>query len=342
MEATESVMRPAPDYVLVPRSTIEALLDSLDLPTPAPVDYDPSEFLAEFEQACKIDYRLHSLTIRERTRHVKRLLKFLDKHPLHATRPELRQFLALNPAQNAVKALRVLYGRFLGSDLASCFTVPQSPPRIVVVPIRDQLWNTFERLNTLELRAAFLLLATSGLRRHELMELTPAQIDLENRTILPSTSTTSTTKLQWATCFNAEAKAALQELLLERRTEVLGTSVLNTPRPDERIFTLYKDTLTRKLKRASSPAGFKITPQVLRDWFCNELGRLGVQDRYVDAFCGRIPRRVLGRHYTDYSPERLKEIYDRAGLRVFDRDLIARAGEGERGFAPKPPFHPPL
>jgi len=60
------------------------------------------------------------------------LLKFLGKHPLEATRPELRQFLALNPAQNAVKALRVLYGRFLGSDLASCFKFPQSPPHAVV------------------------------------------------------------------------------------------------------------------------------------------------------------------------------------------------------------------
>lgn len=324
MEAVKSVPQPAPDYVLVPRSVIEDLLNSLG-GTQNGIEngmengvYDPSEFLAEFEQACRIDYRLHSLTIRERTRHIGRLLKFLDKHPLHATRPELRQFLALNPAQNAVKALRVLYGRFLGSDLASCFTVPQSPPRIVVVPTRDQLWNTFERLNTLELRTAFLLLATSGLRRHELMELTPSQIDLESRTILPS-GDPSRTKLQWATCFNDEAKAVLRELLLEKSSH-----------PDERIFTLYKDTLTRKLKRASSLSGFKITPQTLRDWFCNELGRLGVQDRYVDAFCGRIPRRVLGRHYTDYSPERLKEIYDRAGLRVFDHEIVGSTAKRQK------------
>jgi hypothetical protein len=35
-----------------------------------------------------------------------------------------------------------------------------------------------------------------------------------------------------------------------------------------------------------------------------------------DAFCGRVPRSVLARHYTDFSPERLKRIYDGAGLRV--------------------------
>lgn len=47
-----------------------------------------------------------------------------------------------------------------------------------------------------------------------------------------------------------------------------------------------------------------------------EMGSLGVQDRYVDAFCGRVPQSILARHYTDYSPERLKEIYDRADLRL--------------------------
>jgi len=47
-----------------------------------------------------------------------------------------------------------------------------------------------------------------------------------------------------------------------------------------------------------------------------ELRRLGVSDRYVDAFYGRVPRTVLARHYTDSSPEKLKEIYDKANLKV--------------------------
>jgi len=46
------------------------------------------------------------------------------------------------------------------------------------------------------------------------------------------------------------------------------------------------------------------------------MGELGVPDRYIDAFCGRVPKSVLARHYTDYSPERLKRIYDKAGLKV--------------------------
>jgi intergrase/recombinase len=54
----------------------------------------------------------------------------------------------------------------------------------------------------------------------------------------------------------------------------------------------------------------------LRDWFCQEVEKLGVPDRYIDTFCGRVPRSVLARHYTDFSPEKLKEIYDKANLKV--------------------------
>jgi len=36
----------------------------------------------------------------------------------------------------------------------------------------------------------------------------------------------------------------------------------------------------------------------------------------VDALCGRTPKSVLARHYTDYSPIKLKTIYDRVGLRI--------------------------
>jgi len=313
MEATESAKHPG--YVLVPISAIENFMTLVNSP-PAPANFNPSEFLTEFEQACRIDYRLRRATIWERTRHAEKLLKFLDKHPIRATRQELRQFLMLNPAQNVVKTIRVLYGRFLGSDLAKCFKVPQSPQRVIIVPSREQLRQTYENLNDLELEAAFLLLASSGLRRHELLELTPTQIDLESRMITPhySNEVVSQTKLQWITFFNDEAKSVLQELLCAK-----------SPSPDERIFTFYKDTPTKKFKRASAASGFKITPQVLRDWFCNEMGRLGVQDRYVDAFCGRVPKKVLGRHYTDYSPERLKEIYENAKLRVFDHAMLEPA-----------------
>lgn len=293
----------------IPRSAIEALLRSLSsslatAPPQAPAVFDPVEFLTEFSQACQVDYQLAPLTIREYMRHVQGLLIFLDKHPIQATRPELRRFFMVNTARNAVKALRVLYGRFLGSDLAKCFKIPQSIPRVVVGPTKEQLQLTYSHMKTLELETAFLIFASSGLRRHELLELMPSQIDIERRMILPAEER-NPTKLQYVTFFNDEAKPLLQKLIAER-----------SPGPDDLIFGVRKDPLKRGFEHATMTCGYNITPKVLRYWFCNEMGRLGVQDRYIDAFCGRISRSVLARHYTDYSPECLKAIYDKASLSV--------------------------
>jgi len=117
------------------------------------------------------------------------------------------------------------------------------------------------------------------------------------------------TKKSWVGFFNQEAYDALIQYLNECK---------NNPKCSNKVklftFTFRdKSTLWRE---ARDKTGLAITPQILRDWFCCELGELGVQDRYVDAFCGRVPKSVLARHYTDYNPERLKRIYDRANLKV--------------------------
>ncbi|KXA92994.1 hypothetical protein AKJ64_01635 [candidate division MSBL1 archaeon SCGC-AAA259E17] len=50
--------------------------------------------------------------------------------------------------------------------------------------------------------------------------------------------------------------------------------------------------------------------------FASEKRNLGVSGEHIDAFCGRIPRSVRAKHYTDYSPERLKEVYEKASITV--------------------------
>jgi len=54
----------------------------------------------------------------------------------------------------------------------------------------------------------------------------------------------------------------------------------------------------------------------LLKWFSSEMATLGEGDRYIDTFCGRTPKTILARHYTDYSPEKLKRIYDKADLKI--------------------------
>ena len=112
------------------------------------------------------------------------------------------------------------------------------------------------------------------------------------------------TKKSYLSFYNKECECHLKRYL-ESRKDL-----------DSRLFILNESTQREIFKRCSKISSIKITPQILRKWFCCEMANLGVQDRYVDAFCGRVPQSVLARHYTDYSPERLKEIYDKANISV--------------------------
>jgi len=46
------------------------------------------------------------------------------------------------------------------------------------------------------------------------------------------------------------------------------------------------------------------------------MSNLEAQDRYVDAFWGKVPKSVLAICYIDYSSKRLREIYEKADLRT--------------------------
>ena len=48
----------------------------------------------------------------------------------------------------------------------------------------------------------------------------------------------------------------------------------------------------------------------------SEMLKTGVSETYVDAFCGRVPKSVLARHYTTFSPEKLEEIYEKANIKI--------------------------
>ncbi len=128
-------------------------------------------------------------------------------------------------------------------------------------------------------------------------------MDLERRVLVPRTHT-GATKHNWYGFFNSEAKERLEEYLASRKDR------------KEKLFPMWMPGFKKAWARASERSGAKVTPKILRFWFANEMARLGVPDRFIDAFQGRIPRSVLARHYTDYSLENLKQIYDKTGLKI--------------------------
>lgn len=269
---------------------------------------DPDEFLDEFEQTCSVDWGQADSTVKEKMRYAEKLVNYLDGHPLSASKQDLREFLSQYDDHNAIITVRVIYGRYFDSDIADSFKVQPSTPKPKKVPQKDEIRQVYSALETSTDRVAFLLLATSGMRRRELIELTPGDLEPEDCGIYPSTEGGQTTKRQWVTFYNSEAEDRL-----------LDNYDLKTMPQDEPLLGCSGPTLTRHLREASKEAGtIKITPQVLRIWFCNEMNRLGVADRYIDAFCGRTPKSVLAKHYSDYTPRKLQEIYENAGISVLE------------------------
>lgn len=114
----------------------------------------------------------------------------------------------------------------------------------------------------------------------------------------------SRTKTSYISFYNVEAEEVFMEYLD------------TVPSSGQKPFPFTWNAYFKAERKVREKTGINVSPQTLRQWFCNEMGNLGVPDRYIDAFCGRVPRSILARHYTEYSPEKLKQIYDKAGLKV--------------------------
>ncbi len=83
-------------------------------------------------------------------------------------------------------------------------------------------------------------------------------------------------------------------------------------------FNVNRNMVAHTFAEVADKTGINISAQTLRSVFAREMSLKGVQDRYIDAFCGRTPQSVLARHYSDYSPEVLKEIYEKANIKILE------------------------
>jgi len=266
--------------------------------------------LQAFRDFCLIDLQLAESTTE---RHVHRIRKLLrNRDPREYTKQDLRAHLMMvkekmsaSAYKNELASLKKFFGNYLGMpQLVSSFKYPRQGFKPISVPSKAELQVFYEALERPRDKALFLMFASSGLRHSEMLSLDRFQdLDLENRMLKPR-KTENQSKHCWLSFYNAETERDLKEYLRNHKDQA------------PRLFPISKRHVLRIFKGATETTGIKITPQILRDWFCSELGSLGVPDRYVDAFCGRVPKSVLARHYTDFSPEILKRIYEKAGLKV--------------------------
>lgn len=270
----------------------------------------PSLTVKEFRRFLEVDLQLTERTVKGHTRIIARFVKWLGPRPV--TREVLREYLdqfrdmAKSTYANQLKSLKVFFRDYLKMpDLVETFKFPGKEFAFKRIPEKAKLQQFYYALENLDPRAAcyFLLYATSGWRFLEVFALHREDVDLEARTLTPRIKGT-TTKGRLPGFFNEEAEKALRKWCEKRSNK------------SPKLLPINLTQLRGIWNQAAGACGFTIQPQLLRDWFCEEMGRLGVSDRYIDAFCGRVPKSVLAKHYTDYAPEKLKPIYDKAGITV--------------------------
>ena len=205
---------------------------------------------------------------------------------------------------NTLKSLKVFFRDFLNKpDIVETFRFPRQNYKPKNIPSTEILKNFYEALSSTKEKALFLLYASSGLRRMEVLNLSIKDIDFEKKMIKPKPHS-GDTKKAWLSFFNEETSQVLKQYLETRKD--------NNPR----LFPMSNKESHGLWNAARTKTGLIITPQRLREWFCCEMVSKGVSDSYVDSFCGRIPRSILAKYYLDYSPERMKEIYDKAHLKI--------------------------
>jgi site-specific recombinase XerD len=275
--------------------------------------------IAKFRLFCQIDKQLAKKTIKE---HVNCIKRYAVQMNFTISHEQIRKFLLEIKAKHYsprtyrlyLCAFKVFCRDFLKreewvKDLKFA-TITQTI--ITDLPEREQLKRFFDKLPNDTAKAMFLIYASSGLRKSEILNV---KIVEEQRALVPTVHEQFSTKNSYISFYNHEAEAYLMKL--------------------NYALSLSEISIRRWFQKASKESGVHLTPQMLREWFCSEMGELNVPDRYVDAFCGRIPKTVLGKRYTNYSIKKLKKIYDNANLTIFEAATPKQADPEPRAKQPE-------
>jgi integrase len=258
------------------------------------------EVLQEFAMFCKVDLLRSRKTIKEHVNNLKRYARVMGSL---INAGQIRDFLLYirnnytNPRtyRSYLCTLRVFCRDFLNQgEWVATLRFPKIKPKIIIdLPKREQITRFFNALPHDKAKAVFLLYCSSGLRKSEIFN---AKIISDIRAIIPTNHEQYSTKNSYVSFYNREAEQYLKKIGYD--------------------LNISEVSIRRWFKKAYQKTGIKITPQVLREWFCSEMAMLNVPDRYVDAFCGRVPRSILAQRYTNFSVQTLKAVYDKANLTV--------------------------
>ncbi|MEM3616141.1 MAG: site-specific integrase, partial [Candidatus Methanomethylicia archaeon] len=271
-----------------------------------------SSIYNDFKQFLSIDLTQNHVSVLNHLSKLRTILRYINKPIDEITKDDLRRFLAMVNEKYSVqsyncfiKTIRRFFRDYLGKSELTTFkfkTVPFTPK--VNGLSKNDLLKFYNAIEHPIVKMMFHAYCVTGLRRNDIISLKKDELFRESRMVVRNNG--SRTKHRWVTFYNQELANVLHPYL-DSRTD-----------NNFRVFPVDKyKTFQKHWKLAQLKTGLKVTPKDLRDWFINEMLRLGVSESYVDALVGHIPKSVLAKHYIQYNPETLKEIYDKANLKLF-------------------------
>jgi len=199
---------------------------------------------------------------------------------------------------NQVKALRKFIRDYLQlGNWINEFVFSREKAKVKkAIPTNEQLALFCSKLDY-EIQMIFLILVTSGLRIGEVLSLDIDDINFDTNMIDASKVHKSNSKSSWISFITYQTSEYVQSYVDSSYTD--------------KLFPVSYKTVQENFQRISEETGIKIKPHLLRTVFTEKCTQAGLEEKYIDAFCGRISQNVIRKHYTDYSPEAMRRHYDK-------------------------------
>jgi len=207
---------------------------------------------------------------------------------------------------NIISSFKAYFRDYKGLSWMDGYKHPSSPLKMKEEIEPEKVRKFIEAIDDLVVKCVAVFLAVSGLRRGEVLSLKKSDVDRNLRCIMPNCHN-GETKHSGITFYNEEAECYL--LKYEKNQ-------IETEKKSDRLLPVRYERFFYAWKRAKEKSGIYLKPKDLRDFFSQEMGKAFVPDRYIDIFQGRAPKNVLAKHYNPHGIVMLKEIYEKANLKL--------------------------
>ena len=267
------------------------------------------EDLENFRLFARAKLNLSTETVKHYIRRVRAFLRnrtLVTDRDIQVYIQEKKENCKPDYVSNIISAFKAYFRDFKGLPFMDSYKHPSSPLRIKEEIEPAKVKKFIEAIDNLGVKCVALFLATSGLRKGEVLGLKKGDIDRKLKCIIPNCHS-GKTKHSGISFYNEEAESYLVEFEKSKNP---------WQRKSEKVFPIGHETFFYGWKKAKEKTGVLLKPKDMRDFFSQEMGKAFVPDRYIDIFQGRAPKNVLAKHYNPHGIKMLKEIYDKANLRV--------------------------